>query len=648
VSLTHLSRPSDPLPTADPVRCGWTLRPSWLRQALVLAFDGTIAACSLWFAMFLRFEGSVGEPYITTLAAFTFLLVACRILGSFVCRLHQWSFRFSGLTDAARVGLGGLIGTGLFTATIFLMRHPGPPRSVLVLELLLSSLLMVGVRFSPRLAGMYVRDWVRSSRANCLRTAIVGAGAAGEMLLRDLQRSQCHSYQVIGFVDDDRSKWNQIVGGRTVLGGIDDLPRLAFAHRIEQLLIAVPRLPAKRVREILSLCSNLKLRFKILPVSFVYLQKQVPASMMQDLSTEDLLQREAVVFDEDQTSTPVSRRSALVTGGGGSIGSEICRQLLHAGLPRLVMVDINENELYLWKRRLTRDYPDAEIAIEVADIRDSARMRAIFRRYRPQDVFHAAAHKHVPLLEAAPCEAVKNNVLGTRNVAEAALERKAERFLYISTDKAVRPTSVMGATKRVGEELVRALACDSTTKFCAVRFGNVLGSAGSVVPIFREQIAVGGPVTVTDPEVRRYFMTVSEAVALVLRAAYSDYGELCVLDMGEQIKIVDLARHMITLAGFVPDVDVPITFTGLRPGEKMYEELLTEEEERTRKVNQKILVAECPPPHRDLGRGVRELVAAALAEDDGLVVDLLRALVPSYEPSSEHGADRAHAAAAAS
>jgi FlaA1/EpsC-like NDP-sugar epimerase len=268
---------------------------------------------------------------------------------------------------------------------------------------------------------------------------------------------------------------------------------------------------------------------------------------------------------------------------------------------------------------------------EVADIRDANRMNGLVKRYAPQDIFHAAAHKHVPLLESAPCEAVKNNILATRDLAAIADALRVERFVYISTDKAVRPSSVMGASKRVGEMVVRAMASQSKTRFCAVRFGNVLGSSGSVVPVFREQIAAGGPVTVTDPEVRRYFMTISEAVGLVLAAAYSDAGELCVLDMGEQIRIVELARAMITMTGQVPDVDIPIVFTGLRPGEKLYEELLTEEEERSQQVADKILVAECPAPPGDLDQRLHELELAALAEDPQRVRELLRNLVPSYQ-----------------
>ena len=605
------------------------LRPE-LRQILVLALDGAIAFGCFWLATFLRFEGAIPEGYRTTLPWFALILACVRMLVNLAFRLHRWSFRFSGLADGARIAMAGAFGTGGFLAILFLLRNPGPPRSVVVLELLLSTLLMATARFSPRLAGLYLGVWNRSRRDGTLRTLIVGAGSAGEMLLRDLQRSGEHSYRVVGFVDDDPGRRHHVVSGQPVLGAIPDLPRIVRETRAEQVLIAIPRLAGRRIREILSLCADLKLRFKILPVSFLYFQDRGAGAAMQDLVPDDLLPREPVVFADALAPARMAGRTALVTGAAGSIGSEIAEQLLRAGIGRIVLVDMNENGLYLGQRSLARRYPRAWIDVEVADMRDPGRLHALFERTRPHDVFHAAAHKHVPLMEAAPCEAVKNNVAGTRNVAAAADAVQAQRFVYISTDKAVRPASVMGATKRIGEEIVRSFNGRSETRFTAVRFGNVLGSAGSVVPLFREQIACGGPVTVTDPEVRRYFMTITEAVALVLTAGYGDYGELCVLDMGEQIKIVDLARHMITMAGHVPDVDVAIEYTGLRPGEKLSEELLTEEEERSRRVHDKIFVADCPAPRADLDARLAELIAVAREERDDRVLELLGELVPTY------------------
>jgi FlaA1/EpsC-like NDP-sugar epimerase len=499
------------------------------------------------------------------------------------------------------------------------------------MELFFSTFLMAAMRFAPRLTWMYVSERARAGHEGALRTVIIGAGVAGELLLRDLQQSDEHSYYVVGFVDDDQTKQRVIVGGKTILGTVAELPEVAKRYQVAKVLIAIPRMSAQRIREILGLCADLKLQFKILPVSFAYLNDRAAATMLQDLQPEDLLPRGPVDFSDSGQRACIMGRKVLVTGAAGSIGREICVQLLRAGASRLVMVDINENEMYLTSRELQRLHPDAAFMTEVADIRDPGRIEALFAKYRPQDVFHAAAHKHVPLMEIAPGEAIKNNVLGTRNVALAADRAGVDRFVFISTDKAVRPSSVMGASKRVAEMIVRQLARRSQTRFCAVRFGNVLGSAGSVVPLFRAQIAAGGPVTVTDPQVRRFFMTVREAVGLVLQAGYGDYGELCVLDMGEQIKIVDLARHMITMAGQVPDVDIAIEFTGLRPGEKLYEELLTEEEERTHQVNPKIFVAKCPAPPDDLDARVHELANAAAAEDGDRVRAVLRTLVRSYE-----------------
>jgi FlaA1/EpsC-like NDP-sugar epimerase len=611
------------------------LKCSPVRYVLLLALDGVFASGGLTLALLLRFDGYILLPYPALLPRFLALLVAARVLANLLLKLHRWSFRLSGLSDGLRVVLAGLLGTGLFMSAVYFSQMQGPPRSVVVLELFLTTAAMGFVRFSPRLAWMYLSDRTRTSRNNAVRTVIVGAGVAGDLLLRDLQRSDEHNYQIVGFVDDDPTKWGMIVNGQPVLGGIAGLPQLAKKHGIAKVLIAIPRLPAKRIREILSLCADLKLRFKILPVSYVYLHDRAATTMLQDLTPEDLLTREVVSFSDSGARHSVRGRHLLVTGAAGSIGSEICLQLARAGVGHLVMVDLNENGLYMFKRRLEREHPDVPVVAEVADIRDAGRMRVLVERYRPQDVFHAAAHKQVPLMEAAPGEAVKNNVLGTRNVALAASTCGVERFVYISTDKAVRPTSVMGAAKRVGEMVVRAMAQRSKTHFCAVRFGNVLDSAGSVVPIFREQIAAGGPVTVTHPEVRRYFMTISEAVGLVLQAAYGDYGELCVLDMGEQIRIVDLARHMITMVSLVPEVDIPIVFTGLRPGEKLFEELLTEEEERAQRVDRKILVALSPPPPADLEQRLGELEQACECEDGEWALALLRALVPSYRPMDD-------------
>ena len=609
------------------------LGPMWLRRIMLLPLDGVIALTALVIALLLRFEGDIPEGQLHWLPVLAAVMAGCRIVASLAMRTHRWSFRLSNLMDGARVVVAAVLGSGLSMIVVYMVRIPGPPRSVVVIDGLLATVLMLGVRFSPRVALGYARDQSRARGKTSTHTLIVGAGAAGDLLLRDLQRAPEHSHYVVGFVDDDPNKLGMIVGGKTVLGTMRDLPRLVEEQRVAQVLNAIPQIEPARIREILTLCMSLHVRFKILPVSYRFLSEKAPATMLQDLTPEDLLARPQVRFDDSGEAGLVIGRCALVTGAAGSIGSEICLQLARAGAKSLVLVDINENNLYMLGLKLNAEYPEVGVHLEVADIRDASRIRALFETYRPQDVFHAAAHKHVPLMEIAPCEAIKNNVLGTRIVASAADEYGAERFAYISTDKAVRPTSVMGASKRVGEQIVRALARTSTTDFKAVRFGNVLGSAGSVVPIFREQISAGRAITVTHKDVRRYFMTISEAVGLVLKAAYSNYGELCVLNMGEQIKILDLAHHMIVMSGLVPDVDVPIEFTGLRPGEKLYEELMTEAEERTVLANSKIFVAHGPPPPGQLWDLVDRLVGAANEEDTGRVLSLLRVLIPSYCPA---------------
>jgi len=609
------------------------------RRALVLIIDGVIAMAALWLAMLLRFDGSIPEPYLRMLPPLSAVLALSRIIVNYFFRLHLWSFRLSGLADATRVVFAGLAGTFTMLAVVFFIRTgvlgPAdlvPPRSVVALEFFITTTMMGLMRYSPRLANVFLGERQRAKLKGEVRAIIIGAGAAGEMLLRDLQRSQDHNLHVVGFVDDNRSKSGMIVGGKTVLGPVEELPRLAERHRVEEVLIAIPMLSAARLREILTHCATSKLRFRRLPVSFLDHQARGAVAMLQALTPEDLLPRPQVELALGPLEGALPSRRVLVTGAAGSIGGELCRQLLASGVGRLLMVDINENELYLTLLRNRREHPRSAVAVEVADIRDEGRMRSLVGGFRPHDVFHAAAHKHVPLMEAAPCEAVKNNVLATWSLARIADEAGVERFVLISTDKAVRPTSVMGVSKRVGEMIVRHMARTSKTRFTAVRFGNVLASAGSVVPIFRDQIAAGAPVTVTHADVRRYFMTIDEAVGLVLQAAYGDYGELCVLDMGEQIRIADLARHMITMAGLVPDVDVPIVYTGLRPGEKLQEELLTEEEERTSKVSAKIFTAVCPPPPADLESRLVELARCAVEEDHEGVVRRFRELVPSYSP----------------
>lgn len=603
------------------------------RFLLILFLDGAIAAASLWLAFQLRFDHP--EDFDQGFWSLASALIIGRVLANLYFRLHRWSFKLSNLTDGARVVLAGVAGSVLFVGLTYFFLRPHfslemPARGVVVLELLMSTAAMAALRFAPRLAWMYRADLLRGRREGTLRTLIVGAGATGEGLLRQFQSREDHDYHVIGFVDDDPVKWGHIIGGRPILGSVSSLPRQVLDLRVDMVVIAVPSLSASRLREILSLGFAKKVHFRILPTTYGKPQERDVAAALRDLSTRDLLERPVQTFEWLQPAPFKPSRVQLVAGAAGSIGREVCSQLLELGSRRLVMIDTDENELYVLKRRFDRLFADREIVAEVADIRDRARLDYLFSIYRPVDVFHAAARKHVPLMESAPGEAVKTNVFGTLNLAEAAMAFGVERFLFTSTDKAVRPTSVMGASKRLGEQLLRHLAHGAPTSFVIVRFGNVLDSAGSVVPLFREQIAAGGPVTVTHPQIQRYFMTIAEAVGLVLRATYGGQGPLCVLEMGEPIRILDLARLMITMAGLVPDIDIKIEFTGLRPGEKLFEELLAEGERVRDHIDQKIKIVESPPPPTQVRGRLEDLRVAAAAEDQLRVVALLHELVPDF------------------
>ena len=603
---------------------------SMLRYSAIFAIDALLVICSLYLAFFIRFEGNIPVEYLRKFEHGLLLLVPLRLTLNLMFGLHRWSFRMSGFHEAVRLVLAVLSGSACFAAFFYFFQLVGLPRSVIFLEFFLTTTGFAAFRFSPRLASGWYIDQRRARRRRTAATIIVGAGSAGDLLLRDLMRSHEHSYNVVGFVDDNRRKIGTLLGGRPVLGEIDRLPEFVDEHEVTQVLIAIPRLSSERIQAILRLCSSLKVQLKIIPVSFAYLHDRITASMLHDLSPDDLLPRDARVFDPDEIRRLVSGKRILVTGAAGSIGGEIARQVSRWNPEALLLVDINENDLYFLYRELRDRYANLDVRAEIADIRDGGRLASLGRAYRPQYVFHAAAHKHVPLMEDAPEEAVKNNVVGTLHAARVAAEVGAERFVLISTDKAVRPSSVMGATKRIAELIVRELARESATRFTAVRFGNVLGSAGSVVPLFKQQIARGGPVTVTHPDCRRYFMTTSEAVGLVILAGLGDYGDLCVLDMGEPIRILDLANHMITMAGLVPGADVRIEFIGLRPGEKMSEELLTEEEEETQVVRDRVFGVQSPSPPRDLWERVARLRRAAEAGDRFELFAALRDLVPTF------------------
>jgi FlaA1/EpsC-like NDP-sugar epimerase len=599
-----------------------------VRSMQMLCFDAAATFVAIEAAWWIRFEGRVPAADAAALAFSVRVVVCARVLALLAAGLHRWSFRLPGRSEAVRL----LVAQGAASVAFYLLMVAfgvRVPRSIYPLEFLVSSLLIVGFRYGPDVFLGWRRERARLRAGNLSRTLIVGAGEAGALLARDIRQNEQSKYMLVGFVDDDEAKIGTHLVGRPVLGRPDDLPELLRSYRITSVLVAISKLPPEQVRRLLDLCASSQTSLKILPTSFTEMDARVSAAKLHDVAPEDLLPRESVVFDADEIRRRVEGRTVLVTGAGGSIGGEIARQLAALGAGTLVLVDMNENELYLTARLLSEDHPFVTVHPEVADIREWRRLGKLGERHRPQYVFHAAAHKHVPLMEEAPEEAIKNNVFGTRNVARMAVACGAQRFVLISTDKAVSPTSVMGASKRIAEMVVRDLARRSTTRMTAVRFGNVLGSAGSVIPIFKRQIERGGPVTLTHPDCTRYFMTTREAVGLVLLAGVRCESDLCLLEMGAPMRILDLARNLITMAGRVPGEDIPIIFTGLRPGERLCEELLSEDEEETGPCRDGIRVAHGTPPPPLFRARLAALRSAAYAGETAELLAIVEDLVPS-------------------
>ena len=504
-----------------------------------------------------------------------------------------------------------------------------PIEGVLMLDLFTTIMLLSGVRMVVRL---YHEEFFSEHRGIVRRFLIVGAGNAGEALLREMIRRRDSQYEVVGFVDDDPAKRDTEINGIPVLGTVDDLPSICKKWSIDEIAIAIPSANRTQLRRVVQVCQGTKIRFSTVPSLMDIAAGKLQVSQMRDVDINDLLGRDVVNLDMEQIRVFLKDKVILVTGAGGSIGSEMCRQVCAFEPRKLLLLEQAENPLFFIERELRSSFPMMPLESIIADITDRVRMDQLFGYYRPQLVIHAAAHKHVPLMEQNPGEAIKNNIVGTRTVANAADAFGAECFVMISTDKAVNPTSIMGSSKRVAEMYIQDLNETSKTHFVTVRFGNVLGSNGSVVPIFKQQIAAGGPVTVTHPEMRRYFMTIPEASQLVLQAAaMGQGGEIFVLDMGEPVKIVDLARELITLSGFRPGEDIEIEFTGLRPGEKLFEELSIEGENMVPTRHPKIAVWKNIPKDRETLRiGIERLLKVAHSQDRSQIIRVLKEVVPNF------------------
>ncbi|MFB3892648.1 MAG: polysaccharide biosynthesis protein [Phycisphaerae bacterium] len=515
----------------------------------------------------------------------------------------------------------------------FLFGQEHYSNGVLILDFFATVFLVSAARLGYRI---WRQERRQVSPEGVRRVLVVGAGNAAEAIIREIHRMSVERYHVIGLVDDDPRKKRLSMHGVAVLGTTDDIRRICKDEKVEEIIIAMPSATQRQLRRVIDLCSGTKLKFQSLPGVGDLIDGRVSVSQIKPVDINDLLGRKVVEMDSAAVARFLNGRRVLVTGAGGSIGSEMCRQIASYGPARLILVEQAENPLFEIENELRATHPEIPLVPCVCDIYDRQRVAETWASQRPDVVIHAAAHKHVPLMECNPCEAVKNNILGTRNVADASCQHGVGEFVMISTDKAVNPSSVMGASKRVAEIYTQSLngrdGC--RTQFKAVRFGNVLGSAGSVVPTFRKQIAAGGPVSVTHPDMTRYFMTIPEAAQLVLQAAANGAGgQIYLLDMGEPVKIVDLARQMITLSGFRPDEDIEIKFTGVRPGEKLFEELRTEGEDIEPTVHPKIMIWKSRPTDWEvIQTAMQEFVALANCLDRNKVVAAIRRLVPEYRP----------------
>jgi len=551
---------------------------------------------------------------------------------------HRQSWHRIGVRDLWTLVQGILLETFVLASLAFFLRsYLEIPRSIPLIGGMLALLALGGARLLARAFHEY--EGRRAVRDDARRVLVVGAGEAGTMIVREMLRHPEAGLVPVGFLDDDPSKWRQRFVGLPVLGGIEDLPRAVRQARADEVLIAIPSAPGHVVRRVVELAREGGVRHRIIPGIYEILSGKVSISQIREVDVEDLLRREPARLNLEEIAGYLEGRVVLVTGAGGSIGSEIVRQVARFRPERVILLGRGENSLYQLERELERTWPELNWSTVVADVRDCRKMEYVFALYRPKVVFHAAAHKHVPMMELNPDEAVFNNVGGTKNLVELALQYGVERFVNISTDKAVNPTSVMGASKRVAEYLVEwaARRAKPGQVFVSVRFGNVLGSRGSVVPLFKEQIRSGGPVTVTHPEMTRYFMTIPEAAQLVLQAGgLGQNGAIYVLDMGEPVKIVDLARDLIRLSGLEPGVDVDIVFTGIRPGEKLFEELLTAEEGTEASKHEKIFVARGHRvPGEKLEGLLERLFEAAAARDPEKIRGVLKELIPTYLPQMQ-------------
>jgi FlaA1/EpsC-like NDP-sugar epimerase len=612
------------------------------RNHILQALFDIIIINMAWFAsLVLRFDGRIPKVYLHHFWQIAFAVTAIRIGVFLFFRLYQSLWSYSSIPEFFLVGKAVTTSTVIIWAfalsaqSLGLLPFP-TPKAIGIIDWLLNILALGGWRFAVRFRREWVISRLNAKSALRKRLLIIGAGEAGSIIIREIFKELSANYLTIGFIDDDPCKQGHSLHGIPILGTRKDIPRLIQQYDVEEVVIALPSASRQDIREILEICQQATAHILMIPPVTEIIEGTVSMKRLRDVQIEDLLGREPVRVDLAEIAHYLEKERVLITGAGGSIGSEICRQVARFNPEVLLLLGRGENSIFEIEQELAVSFPElAKISI-IADVRDRPKLTQIFKTYHPTVIFHAAAHKHVPLMEKAPDEAVKNNIFGTKNLAELADEYQCKRFVLISTDKAVNPSSVMGATKRVAELIVQDLSTRSRTKFMAVRFGNVLGSRGSIIPLFRKQIAQGGPITVTTPEITRFFMTIPEAAQLVIQAgALGRGGEIFILDMGEPVKIVNLARELIRLSGFVPDKDIKIVFTGIRPGEKMYEELMTSDEGLRITKHERIFTTQVQGiGHQELQERLDKM--KALLEDEPVVIlAQLQQLAGEYKPWSE-------------
>ena len=603
-----------------------------LRVIFLALVDLVVIQFSAFMALLARFDFSYTllreSMFLDALLRYAPWFTMLTVLIFIPFKLYSSLWEFAGVDELLHILLAAMaVAVPQFAAIV--LNLVDLPLSFPMLNAMFLAVLTMLFRFSYRMARSIARR--RSRRGVQARTMLIGAGSAGMQTLREFETSENSKNHVVCIIDDDPQKTGRYLNNVKIVGTRRDIAKAAQDYRVEEIVFAIPAAPTQQRKQILKLCQETGCKLKILPGISQLANGEVKVQKIRDVDVLDLLGRDSVQVDLSQIAEYLSGKTVLVTGGGGSIGSELCRQIAGHRPKRLVIFDIYENNAYDIQQELRRTHPGLELITLIGSVRDTERVNMLFETYRPEIVFHAAAHKHVPLMEDSPNEAIKNNVFGTYHVAKAADRYGTKTFVLISTDKAVNPTNVMGASKRICEMIVQTMANRSATKFVAVRFGNVLGSNGSVIPLFKRQIAEGGPVTVTHPDIIRYFMTIPEAVQLVLQAgAYANRGEIFVLDMGEPVRIDDLARNLIRLSGFTPDEDIEIRYTGLRPGEKLFEEMLMDEEGLRETANKLIHIGQ---PIRISEEHFLEQLAqleTACEQNSPQIRALIARIVPTY------------------